>query len=272
MSPGPVRAGLIVLLIWGPTVAAAPCPPLPGPIPEPAQAAVPDGSGAGLAAPRTAVAWHGGYDETPFGVGHLRVENADRYFYDWPQAQVLPLWSRPDGAFLGWLHGARVHPADGAPSYPLTGAGMVETGYEHLSFMVDATAGDGWLQLRLRPGADGRAWTHACHLRLGPVELGFQPWADYLAEHGDWLHFRTRVAHALRTEPDRDSRRVTWIGLDHEVTLLEIAGDWMRVRVDQPGWHCSGAEPPADLRRDEGWVRWRDDASGPWLWVYTRGC
>jgi len=273
MRTGAIHGWLIVLLLWCPAVMAAICPPLPGEIPEPPPPRVPTAMPwDGLAAPRTAVDWQGGYDNTPFGVGHLLVENADRHFYDWPNALVLPLWSVPDGPFLAWLNGARVHPADGSPSYPLTGAGMVETGYEHLTFIVSAVRDDGWLQLRLVPGAAGTAWAHACHLRLGAVELSYQPWEVFLSGHGDWLHFRARVAHALRAAPDTGSRRLTWIGLDHELEMLEMRGDWMRIRVRQPAWTCVGSDRPFPGRVDEGWVQWRDALLGPWTWIYSRGC
>jgi hypothetical protein len=275
VDPGRVGRWLLAVVLLAPALAWASldCPPLPGQVPAPPPPRVPTAvPWDGLAAPRSAVDWHGGYDDAPFGVGHLPVENADKHFYDWPRALVLPLWSRPEGPFLAWLQAARVHPVDGSPSSPLTGAGLVETGYEHLTFIVMATRGDGWLQLRLAPGDNGTAWTHACHLGLGPVKLNYQPWKSFLAEHGDWLHFRARVAHALRAAPDTGSRRVTWIGLDHELEMLEMRGDWMRVRVRQPAWTCTGSDQPFPGRVDEGWVQWRDEVTGPWTWIYSRGC
>lgn len=94
-----------------------------------------------------------------------------------------------------------------------------------------------------------------------------------MQDHADWLHFRSRVPHALRREPDESSPRITWIGLDHKLVLRELRGDWMRVGVEQPDLTCGG-EPDkgTPVLRHEGWVKWRDDRLGPWVWVYTRGC
>lgn len=263
-----MRGWLLVLLYCSASAQAQECPPLPVDVPTDTPAT----PWQGVADPPTAVAWHGRYDDAPFGIGHLRVENADDHFYDWPMALVLPLWASPGGPFRGWLQGARVHTGDSSPPTPLTGAGLVETGYEHKTFIVSAADDRGWLRLRLGTGNDGTAWTHACHLRLGPVKLSYQPWESFLAEHGDWLHFRARVAHALRVEPDTGSRRLTWIGLDHELEMLEMRGDWMRVRVRQPAWTCVGSDQPFPGRVDEGWVQWRDTTLGPWTWIYSRGC
>lgn len=93
-----------------------------------------------------------------------------------------------------------------------------------------------------------------------------------LVEHGDWLHFRARVPHALRAAPRERSRRITWIGLDHELTLIERRDDWLRVRVRQPAWTCVSPGHEFKGRIDVGWVKWRDDETGPWVWYYTRGC
>jgi hypothetical protein len=225
-----------------------------------------------LAQPHGIVALHGRLDDAPLGVGHLPLVDAPGVrYHDWPRGLVLPLWTRPDGPFLGWLTGVTLRPADGTPPRPLTGAGMVETGYEHLTLIVSATAGD-WLRVRLAPGSEGLAWAHACHLGHGTTRLRYEPWEAFIVAHGDRLHFRSRVPHVLRAAPDVAAPRVTRIGTDHELELLELAGDWMRVRVRQPAWNCVGHDRPFPGRVDEGWVRWRDAVTGPWTWIYSRGC
>jgi hypothetical protein len=53
---------------------------------------------------------------------------------------------------------------------------------------------------------------------------------------------------------------------------LEMAGDWMRVRVRQPAWHCNGSDQTFRGVIRQGWIRWRDEKKGPWVWYPTRGC
>lgn len=264
--------GLLVLAVVAFNAVAEECPELSS-LPElsAAEKARHD-SWQSVAPPYSIVHASGGYDHAPFGVGHLRVENASDYFYDWQRAVVLPLWTEPGEERYGWLRGGQVYPSGGGEHYPLTGMGMVETGYEHQTLIVWEIRDGGWLRVRLKPGEGGDAWINQCHLGLGPAKLNYQSWTDFIREHGDWLHFRAQVPHALRAGPGTDSRRVTWIGTDHELTLLEIKGDWMRVRVRQPAWKCAGPDQPFKGREDEGWVKWRDEKSGPWVWIYSRGC
>lgn len=225
-----------------------------------------------VAQPYSVVQHAGGYDYAPFGIGHLQVENASDYFYDWQRAIVLPVWSAPNGRFYGWIRGGYVYPANGADAYPLTGAGMVETDYEHQTFIVWETGNNGWLKIRLNAEEHGDGWINSCYLGMGAAKLVYQSWTDFIREHGDWLHFRADVPHALRSGPTRDSPRITWISGDHEITLLEIKGDWMRVRVRQPAWTCIGPGKPFKGREDEGWIKWRDKKIGPWVWIFSRGC
>lgn len=252
--------------------AEAACPPLPEVPVRSSHDLEAGGSWDGFAAPRSIVEAYGGYDDAPFGIGHLRVENASDHFYDWPLKILLPVWERPEGTFRAWIYAGTVHPVDGRSARRLSGAGAVETGYEHQTFIVFETSGDGWLRIRLGHGESDEAWTHVCHLGLGAAKLAYQSWEAMLDERGEWLHFRARVPHALRAAPGERARRITWIGLDHELTLLERVGDWLRVRVRQPAWTCAGPEQAFKGRIDVGWVKWRDDDKGPWVWYYTRGC
>lgn len=182
----------------------------------------------------------GGSDEEPsFSVGYLEISNADKYYYDWLRNIVLPLWTGSDEeAFDGWIRGGRVYPVHNATPYALTGAGLVETDYESSSFIVHEALDDGWLRIRLK-GEDGEVWTHRCHLQIGAAKLAYNGWESFLREHGDWLHFRSRVPHMLREEPDASSPRITTIGLDHKLVLREIHGDWMRVTVEQTACACA---------------------------------
>jgi len=98
-------------------------------------------------------------------------------------------------------------------------------------------------------------------------------WEETLAAPGP-IFFRTTNAHALRAGPGSDHELRFWIrGDDHDAMLepLEVRGDWMRVRVTRPSTYCV-MDPPADVRVEEGWIRWRDGEMGPWVWIFTRGC
>lgn len=209
------------------------------------------------------------YYDAPFGVGFLEViEEENQHYYDWMFELVLPVWYTPDTARpLGWLTRGQVYMDTGVET--LTGAGMVETDYEQTSFIVWETQAE-WLKLRLTN--DLEAWTHRCHLETAKIRLEHVTWQTFFRRHQDWLHFRKPVPHILRTSASVESERVTTIGLDHKLVLLDIRGDWMEVEVTQPDLTCIGPdqdEGPSTQHR--GWVKWRDE-QGPWVFVYTRGC
>ncbi|MEE8351982.1 MAG: hypothetical protein V3R37_07340 [Rhodospirillales bacterium] len=211
------------------------------------------------------------YYDAPLGLGILEVGGNGRdHAYDWMFKLELPLWGGPDRARpLGWLIGGALHTAPGAPSAPaLTGAGMVETGYELTSFIVWEIEKD-WFKIKLAKGLS--AWTHRCHLRAAKIQLDYVSWPTFLRRHGDWLHFRKPLTHMLRAAADIKSRRVTTIGLNHKLVLLDIDGDWMKVEVEQPDITCMGGRGGVQPLRHIGWVKWRDDI-GPWVYFYTRGC
>lgn len=209
-------------------------------------------------------------DEPALGVGYLEVTNVDIHHREWPRNIVLPVWEEPsEEAFYGWVHHGRMHPLDDSPPYPLTGAGLVETDYEQKSFIVYEALKDGWLRIRLTPGKDGVVWTHRCRLEMGDAKLAYKDWTSFLKEHSSRLYFRSEVSHTLRKAPGTDSERVALIGLDHNLVLHEIRGDWMRVSAEQPSTTC-GRERESTIH--EGWVKWRDEEKGPWVWTSTRGC
>ena len=209
------------------------------------------------------------YYDAPLGLGFLKVsESKNKHFYDWMFELSLPLWRTADASRpLGWLTGGKIYKESGAEA--LTGFGMVETSYEHTSFIV-WEARKGWLKLRLTKGL--YAWTHQCHLKTAKIRLDYVPWRVFLSRHADWLHFRKPVPHKLRSSPDAGSAPVTTIGLNHKLVLLDFQGDWMKVKVEQPDLTCGGPGP-GKVRpiRHHGWVKWRDD-KGPWVFIYTRGC
>ncbi|HEY7493325.1 MAG TPA: hypothetical protein VIH59_19705 [Candidatus Tectomicrobia bacterium] len=154
---------------------------------------------------------------------------------------------------------------------------MVETEYESPSMLVYEARPDGWYRLRYAPGvgADGTAWTHQCFFKLGTIPIGFERWEErFLSQAISPLYFRTRVRHALRAAPGISAPRLQWIPAapeQYHLKALEVRGDWMQVRVTEPSDYCAGPDAPA-TRTYTGWIQWRDTASGPWLWYYTRGC
>jgi len=209
------------------------------------------------------------YYDAPFGLGFLEVvDERNPHYYDWWSELELPLWQSPDASgTLGWLLQGQIHTDTGVEM--LTGAGMVETGYEHTSFIVWETRND-WLKLRLTN--DVSAWTHRCHLGTANLKLELVLWQSLFRRRADWLHFRKPVPHILRAFPSIDSERVTTIGLDHKLTLHDIQADWMEVEVEQPDLTCQGPDrDESQSIQHRGWVKWRDE-QGPWVYIYTRGC
>lgn len=207
------------------------------------------------------------------GIGHL---SPARFDWDWLAKMRLPLFDAPDETPTTWIVGGWVMEAGSETPRPMTTDGLVETGYETPSFIVLEVREDGWLRLRRAPGEGriGTAWTHQCFLEESPIRLRVEPWNERLtSEDISPLYFRARVRHSLRSAPTVDSERLLWIPADsHDYHLepLETQGDWMRVRLVTPSDYC--AEADERTKRIEGWVRWRSDDVGPWLWYYTRGC
>lgn len=251
---------------------ASECPSLP-PVPEPSEADLQyQQSWKGVASPYSVNDWMGGRNFAPLGIGHLLVVNADEYYYDWMTQIKLPLWNKPGEDFYGWTHSGLVSPENDIFAFALTGAGMVETGYEHLTFTVLESTQDGWFKLQLKPGKTGSKWTHGCHLQLGEARLQFEGWEEFILQKGESLQFRDKVTHALRSEPGTQAKLVTRISLDHELNVLAIKGDWMRVRVHQPAWSCTDSDEEFTGSTHIGWVKWKDELLGPWVWINSRGC
>jgi hypothetical protein len=177
---------------------------------------------------------------------------------------------------LGWW----VVPGDRSADRVLGYRGMLEVGYEQASIVVTGVGLDGWLQVWVDIGPIGRAathglmWTHACLLDLGPTSLALSLWEEMFVGPGaPALSFLGEERHALRTGAEIGSDLVAWLERDDEVELLEIAGDWARVRAFRPGVYlrgCLGEEWAGEVLA--GWIKWRDPGSGTWLWYPTRGC
>lgn len=247
-------------------IRAAPIPPPPGSIPD------------ALRDPVEYDVRHAMGADLDLGVGHVRPEaevvDAPALAPEWIRRVEVPLYDAPGGGLRGWIaNGWWIEADRSADPVALVTDAMVETGYEDASWIVEE-ADDGAVRIRfaesLPGGGEGAAWALLCHLAASPVPLAYEPWEEAL---GTLLFFRTDAAHVLRAGPDEGAERIDTLRSGEEPMLepLEIEGDWMRVRVTRPSTYCAFPEP-TDGRVDEGWIRWRDDAMGPWVWYFTRGC
>ncbi|MEO1070321.1 MAG: hypothetical protein AAFW95_14610, partial [Cyanobacteria bacterium J06638_6] len=194
----------------------------------------------------------------------------------------LPLYDQPDGEPEGWIACGWLITDDltGATQHDLN-AYVLQTGYETHSFVV-LDQREGWLKIRYStdgPINAGTAWVPEDYLGLGEIDLRYLPWEEQfrpsardLARYpGSGYHFfrHPQAAHALRTMPSATSQEVLSIQGNHGLHILEIEGDWMRVRVLQPTNYCN-----FNWRGqiDEGWVQWKNDTQGSLIYFYPRGC
>ena len=220
-----------------------------------------------------------GRANAPLGVGHLRpADEAPNAGHDWLANTLLPLYRGPDGPHWGWLAHGWLLSNDGS-TRPFPSDCLVETSYESSSMILTEWRDDGWFRIAgEKPcvgesGGEEALWSHRSLLDLGEHELTAQLWPDFFfLDEVSPLSFRQpEIPHALRSGPSADTERITWIGAAHSMEPLQVAGDWMRVRVTQPSNYCISPEDWEGVEH-EGWVRWRDQEKGPWVFIWSRGC
>lgn len=228
--------------------------------------------------------WSDGFEREDLGVGFLEARHSDAApgTDDWLRHIQLPLFARAGDAEPSvWISdGFWVPATDPSQRRPFTYRGTVETSYEYSSFIVKEARDDGWIQLHVDIGpldqrgiSWGYMWTHTCFLEDGTVPLRLRTWEEFFSSFGLPLTFRDGSRHALRDGAGTQHSRTEWIEGDDEVEILEVRGDWARVRVSRPGQYltgCLGADWDGELF--EGWIQWRSPEVGPWLWYPTRGC
>ncbi len=210
--------------------------------------------------------------ELPLGVGHLHA-GLENSLSAWLDKVTLPLSPAPGERAThliinGWLID-RLGAGEALPY-----AGLIETEYEQSSILVEQEQ-DGWYQIRVRPPGEfpgeemETGWVPACAMANNSPPLRFSTWENWLmGEHISPLYFRRKSVHNLRTGPGTQFARRGRISGDHVLRPRSIRGDWMEVMVSQPSNYC--AQVPVE--RKMGWIRWRSDERGPWVWYYTRGC
>jgi hypothetical protein len=216
------------------------------------------------------------FQDADLGVGYLKAgEGAVMVSssFEWLQQLVLPLYEEAGGRPAAWLaRGWLALPA--TPQWrwdELVLGGLIGTGGDApVGFVVLQMREDGWFRFRYAApagGRDGTAWAHEPQLTLGDVDMSLTTWVVHFLHQDVPTYFRELGRHPLRGARDDTSAVLAWlegrVGTmpEYSVAPLEIAGDWMRVRVQWPGAWCG----TAPQRTAEGWIRWRGPDTGPVL-------
>jgi len=231
----------------------------------------------GFEEPETIFEWMGGKELAPLGQGYLKVLDIDEYRYDWPKHALIPLWGSVSGEFFGWFRDGHLVPDDQSPPVGLSGAGLVETSYQHFNLVVLKVRDGGWLLIQLNPGKEGAKWTHLCHLGLGKAKLVYQSWNQMFSETDYQLQVRTGNITSLFREPLEDSGRIASIDQASELKLILIKDDWMLVEYDASHNICedglsTGLEEANPGNRQRGWLKWEDHFLGPLIWFASAKC
>lgn len=213
------------------------------------------------------------FDELDLGIGHLHPTQAT---WDWPWLPkiALPLSETRGAPPWGWIAGGWLVDTRNGEVSPFGLEGLLETGYEEATFIVLQRPLDGWVEIRHAPGSaesgSGTAWIPECALEGETIHLEVQSWQDrLLSDVISPLFFRSNVPHVLREIPRVDGAHLGTISGDYHLEPQEISGDWMRVVVKEPSDSCRS---DVESTTRTGWVKWRSDDKGPWVWYHTRGC
>lgn len=203
-------------------------------MPDSARATIPSGTSPTLTnAPLTIVGGEGATVQLGAGLLHYSAGNPVLDLppgeNDWLRRVELPLSSSPGEPPVAWIgNGWIIGP--GSSTTPLSRDGLIETGYEEVSFIVLESLSNGWFHIRYAAGEGdaGTAWTPECALSSGPVKLDYAGWKGwFLREGASPLFFRADRPGLLRAGPSSDMAPLPGIGEDYIMEPLEVRGDWM---------------------------------------------
>jgi hypothetical protein len=208
--------------------------------------------------------------------GHqLLVEELGEHI-DWIARLDLPLFEAPSGRQWGWLTEGRVVDLDTGGEYAIRADARLRVSYDldiEALFVLREQRDDGWLQIRWA-GSEaphgGRAWTHPGFHSDPQIDAEFHSWeAAFRSPRSRFAYRDSNAVHLMRAGPSRDDEIVHRIeGRDWDMEILEMQGDWIRVRLSWPS-ECNGQPPAGEI---EGWTVWRSPAQGPWLYSPIGGC
>jgi hypothetical protein len=213
------------------------------------------------------------FDEIDLGVGHLyhpldQPAGVPPGSDDWLRQVELPLSTIEGAPPSSWIARGWIIPPIGDPQ-PLATTGLLETGYEELSFVVLQRSAD-WLRIRYSVAESGTAWVPACALEASPARLEFAAWSDwFLGGEISPLFVRGARTLDLRSAPSVNLAPLTVTTTGDAIEPHEVRGGWMRVTLVRPSDYC---EIESTSTRTEGWIRWLTLDRGPALWYFTRGC
>ena len=214
------------------------------------------------------------------GIGHLRPADLDSLAGNnwrnspllnarWLRGTALPIYAAPEGDPWGWLVNGWLL-SDGHDPLAIgrdAAFSMVQVNRGLYTFPVLELRDDGWFQFQYTPA--GSAWAHVSHLNLGANTLVVEAWEDYLPAVDRVEFRRLGVSQPVRSAPSASASLQALVGPNSLIEPLEVADDWLRVRVVQP---ANGCTPLPGSGSAEGWVRWRDDAEAPLVWVAVDDC
>ena len=206
------------------------------------------------------------------GIGHLSPDEINSKG-DWKKQIRLPIFNKPGSEPTAWIINGWFINSSRTKVTPFNYNGMVETAYESPTFIAYQIRKDGWIKFRHSEGPTGIAWTHQCLISSGKIPLSFKSWEQHFNNKSP-MYFRSRVRHSLREEPSITSTRLQWVPAykeNYHFKILEVRDDWMRIEMTLPSDHCS-SKKVVNAKQYQGWVKWKDEQTGPWIWYYTRGC
>ncbi len=221
------------------------------------------------------------YPSRGSGVGHLRPDDLTSLTGpNWPQSPLLqagwlqsvalPIYPSPDSDHWGWMINGWLIPNGAEPLAIGRDAAfsMMLTEPHIYTFPVLEVRPDGWFRFQYTTAA-GDAWAHTSHLGLGAISLTIEPWLAYVRDASRVAFRRPGLSQPMRINPSVTAPLRALVGSNSLIQPLDMEGDWLRVRVIQP---VQGCVPLPGASTEEGWVRWRDEASTPLMLVPTGGC